>query len=244
MAAVHPRGCGEHGLPDMTDEDVNGSSPRVRGTCRRLKERTRYDRFIPAGAGNINSSTRPHTTCPVHPRGCGEHRGYCRHTGGLTGSSPRVRGTFWYGNWCSIPYRFIPAGAGNISSQSVIRQLYPVHPRGCGEHFLSIGDSSTVPGSSPRVRGTLSNTVRSEAQERFIPAGAGNMSDPFAVSYTLSVHPRGCGEHNHQTGSREHQGGSSPRVRGTSFRAHRNGDNNRFIPAGAGNIVPYSGAEA
>ena len=90
---VHPRGCGEHRLFLPTSRRGSGSSPRVRGTrCPELRSAQGH-RFIPAGAGNTAARRTGCPSCPVHPRGCGEHM---RSTlaaviGG--GSSPRVRGT-------------------------------------------------------------------------------------------------------------------------------------------------------
>ena len=52
---VHPRACGEH-AHIMKPQDMRyGSSPRLRGTCRRCHYRPQQGRFIPAPAGNILS---------------------------------------------------------------------------------------------------------------------------------------------------------------------------------------------
>ena len=51
---VHPRVCGEHKGEAMNMALQPGSSPRVRGTCRRRRDTRRSRRFIPACAGNIN----------------------------------------------------------------------------------------------------------------------------------------------------------------------------------------------
>jgi len=71
--AVHPRGCGEHGLDALSILSQAGSSPRVRGT-RNYCARYRWQfRFIPAGAGNTAIIKFENGEQPVHPRGCGEH---------------------------------------------------------------------------------------------------------------------------------------------------------------------------
>ena len=51
----------------------NGSSPRLRGTCKvdRLVQFVR--RFIPALAGNILNCYNKTYKGAVHPRACGEH---------------------------------------------------------------------------------------------------------------------------------------------------------------------------
>ena len=54
--AVHPRVCGEHSRLFCRMARTNGSSPRVRGTCRQIGHRDAQRRFIPACAGNIVSA--------------------------------------------------------------------------------------------------------------------------------------------------------------------------------------------
>ena len=132
----------------------------------------------------------------------------------------------------------------------------PVHPRGCGEQHSR--PSRTCPhfGSSPRVRGTATDTSRPSMVTRFIPAGAGNRTAMDVQTPEASVHPRGCGEQwcHHQgdvqafgsspagAGNSGHgrwcdiyTPGSSPRVRGTVRNANSLRCAFRFIPAGAGN---------
>ncbi len=70
---------------------------------------------------------------------------------------------------------------------------------------------------------------------RFIPAGAGNTSDIMHLFPSLSVHPRGCGEHSSSVFRALADNGSSPRVRGTRRWQSWRGSDRRFIPAGAGN---------
>ena len=70
---VHPRVCGEHPVPALSERDMVGSSPRMRGT--------RFDdsvgainlRFIPAYAGNTPERAARALFPSVHPRVCGEH---------------------------------------------------------------------------------------------------------------------------------------------------------------------------
>ena len=50
---VHPRACGEHCQRIPRPLSCSGSSPRLRGTLRRARQRTRRCRFIPAPAGNM-----------------------------------------------------------------------------------------------------------------------------------------------------------------------------------------------
>ena len=54
-----------------------------------------------------------------------------------------------------------------------------------------------------------------DAGDRFIPAGAGNTSGSTSWEYSVSVHPRGRGEHVDRSKSGALVYGSSPRARGT-----------------------------
>ena len=61
---AHPRGCGEHVSQQVRKQSEAGSSPRVRGTCKRVKSPCLRLGLIPAGAGNILSDMGfyPHTS--------------------------------------------------------------------------------------------------------------------------------------------------------------------------------------
>ena len=79
------------------------------------------------------------------------------------------------------------------------------------------------------------------ATERFIPAYAGNTADRQRQFRLLTVHPRVCGEHPVDGGQPLFDNGSSPRMRGTQERLHLCPVARRFIPAYAGNTLPYGG---
>ena len=91
-------------------------------------------------------------------------------------------------------------------------------------------------GSSPRVWGTLMQSIFPSMIFRFIPTGVGNIWCQGSGSRTGPVHPHGCGEHLLLDGLRDHFGGSSPRVWGTCNSSFANGGTQRFIPTGVGNI--------
>ncbi len=235
---VHPRGCGEHVAPVAMPSNFVGSSPRVRGTLGHVLKCAFVPRFIPAGAGNTPSRSRPATPLTVHPRGCGEHNQRRALIKMSDGSSPRVRGTPTNRAVGQGNERFIPAGAGNTAGSPLEPRRAAVHPRGCGEHvdsismriltgrFIPAGAGNTMRssasraasiGSSPRVRGT-------RRLSRSTPAAR-------------AVHPRGCGEHHNVLDFDLRFIGSSPRVRGTQPSSLRSRARIRFIPAGAGNTL-------
>ncbi len=213
--AVHPRVCGQRDAAYQRRHLAAGSSPRVRGTpLRNVIFRTCY-RFIPACAGNAIQSGASPTTMPVHPRVCGERIVCAAGTVSTSGSSPRVRGTLSFPTSREDAERFIPACAGNAGDARRPPVRWPVHPRVCGERYRSLPQPRHVPGSSPRVRGTLHRLQRRVGRWRFIPACAGNANGTTGGGYSQSVHPRVCGERVCSALGALANHGSSPRVRGT-----------------------------
>ena len=173
----------------------SGSSPRVRGTLRRVAEFLELVRFIPACAGNTRNRSYSFSQLAVHPRVCGEHKPTQIEAIGRYGSSPRVRGTQQRKLSEATLNRFIPACAGNTEWCAPPPWQSTVHPRVCGEHYRTGRLTNPMAGSSPRVRGTRDSRRRRRRSERFIPACAGNTPDTRASMHCTPVHPRVCGEH-------------------------------------------------
>ena len=155
---------------------------------------------------------------PVHPRVCGEQFLCLIHTRLNSGSSPRVRGTAKRVTKDEDKERFIPACAGNSSGQDPSAWRLAVHPRVCGEQLISWCNALAADGSSPRVRGTGEEERPDAENERFIPACAGNRVRDFIEREGMPVHPRVCGEQRRASKSIICLSGSSPRVRGTVTR--------------------------
>ena len=69
----HPRGCGAHSVQHHLGTSSPGSSPRVRGSRREIRQVIILPGIIPAGA-ELTVSTRSASGRPWdHPRGCGAH---------------------------------------------------------------------------------------------------------------------------------------------------------------------------
>ncbi len=274
--AVHPRACGEHIGSSSSITITCGSSPRLRGTHAALSGRPLPTRFIPAPAGNTRSqpaACRPFRfipapagntapvpcfvqACPVHPRACGEHSAWLREDRVETGSSPRLRGTLVGAHPISVGWRFIPAPAGNTSSNNSRIIISTVHPRACGEHILKQFPDNHFDGSSPRLRGTLRH-LHYCRRGSVHPRACGNTARAPQPLFCGPVHPRACGEHSGRSRSRTGIAGSSPRLRGTrpsrpaltafSGSSRACGEHSRccasllamtrFIPAPAGNTA-------
>ena len=237
--SVHPRACGEHRGERARSICSTGSSPRLRGTHPALPRATASVRFIPAPAGNTNSAMMPPISLPVHPRACGEHSDSRPAGTVIVGSSPRLRGTLLSLPQTHLTVRFIPAPAGNTRRATFSRWFPSVHPRACGEHLIRYYERAWEIGSSPRLRGTRTQSAGTPGQGRFIPAPAGNtFRSPLPLS-CFSVHPRACGEHRRGRLQSRPDTGSSPRLRGTRQADPVGEAAERFIPAPAGNTFRW-----
>ena len=111
--SVYPRWRGEHNGAFHCSAGDSGLSPLARGTRAELRGVLVCRRFIPAGAGNTNPSTRVTLSRSVYPRWRGEHTEYPMIWTDRTGLSPLARGTLDKTDRGGDYERFIPAGAGN-----------------------------------------------------------------------------------------------------------------------------------
>ena len=71
----------------------------------------------------------------------------------------------------------IPAYAGNRSLTRKHIATSGDHPRVCGEQHINILKNFLHPGSSPRMRGTDTNSFDGIAKAGIIPAYAGNSNE-------------------------------------------------------------------
>ena len=211
---AHPRVCGENRRARMAGVSPRGSSPRVRGKRQRRRRDPRRRRLIPACAGKTPASRRARQGRRAHPRVCGENSMRPPVAASVSGSSPRVRGKRGGGPGRTSSPGLIPACAGKTPQQG--RRAAPggAHPRVCGENAREVRDFAAQWGSSPRVRGKLSQGDIATALGRLIPACAGKTSD---LRYSAT-----------------HWGGSSPRVRGKRRHPPGRAHGRRLIPACAG----------
>ena len=154
MSAVHPHGCGERRLKQITGLAEAGSSPRLWGTLSASLSAPFTARFIPTAVGNAIALAVANHTGAVHPHGCGE-----RHPDFLG----RGRAD-----------RFIPTAVGNAPNKICSVRPVPVHPHGCGERAFGYAEVSHKSGSSPRLWGTRLMCMSCAPIYRFIPTAVGN----------------------------------------------------------------------
>ena len=192
--SAHPRTRGE--LAHILDISVlpPGSSPHTRGTPSVWVSSPRSCRLIPAHAGNSLKGSRSLRRPPAHPRTRGELGALRSRYQAAAGSSPHTRGTRAKPVTLVTVKRLIPAHAGNSREQGCAAAQITAHPRTRGELMIRGRVCSFARGSSPHTRGTLARNLGLQAQERLIPAHAGNSPISQHVFDWRSAHPRTRGE--------------------------------------------------
>ena len=152
-----------------------------------------------------------------------------------SGSSPHARGTHGHAARGDGRDRFIPACAGNALDTGLWLTSWTVHPRMRGERIYTSTMIIPIDGSSPHARGTQARHLQALADDRFIPACAGNADRQDIASLVLPVHPRMRGERSSPNPCTTRSSGSSPHARGTQPLGQADSGSGWFIPACAGN---------
>ena len=132
----------------------------------------------------------------------------------------------------------IPACAGEPlprCRQSLHRKVYP---RVCGGTVMVKAFSRQRNGLSPRVRGNHALLVARRAYRRSIPACAGEPGSGQSVGQHAKVYPRVCGGTPVLASGDFALRGLSPRVRGNPAAASPRRNDERSIPACAGEPKP------
>ena len=151
-------------------------------------------RFIPTCVGNALLNSSSWYIFTVHPHVCGERGTDIKYDRIIIGSSPRVWGTQEDVTNAIRDYRFIPTCVGNATTVSMHHSTVPVHPHVCGERSQFHCVIYQNHGSSPRVWGTLVQSVHIHRSQRFIPTCVGNAIVGTDSNTRQSVHPHVCGE--------------------------------------------------
>ncbi len=160
------------------------------------------------------------------------------------GSSLRTRGTLFRPTPSVRCHRFIPTPAGNTTRPNLILFSTPVHPRARREHSGVLFAPKNPGGSSPRLRGTRSQSHHPELPQRFIPAHTGNTRAANRTHDGTTGHPHVRGELTTAHGCRRRFFGSSPHTRETRRLLVCRNCRRRFIPACAGNTKSLLAARA
>ena len=213
-AADHPRACGANVTARPMAPSRCGSSPRMRGKRRLVREQHHRIRIIPAHAGQT-ASGRPEASCSAdHPRACGANKSLSRMSPLRNGSSPRMRGKLLRCRIGQDRHRIIPAHAGQTGGAVRPPRRCPDHPRACGANSTLQKLIRALAGSSPRMRGKPSATAPWRTITRIIPAHAGQTPWIPVPLLRHPDHPRACGANLAHAFGNLFAIGSSPRMRG------------------------------
>ena len=233
----HPRSRGEYHDVVAAEWLRQGSSPLSRGIPAVALWAAGIVRIIPALAGNTRKRQRVNCRSQDHPRSRGEyhHRGHRRPR--YRGSSPLSRGIRVAIAFFGLPFRIIPALAGNTSSDPLPHPRAPDHPRSRGEYLSTDSPSQFPPGSSPLSRGIPQRPSSRRSSAGIIPALAGNTEWFRRGELLYADHPRSRGEYSDLGGSAAEGRGSSPLSRGIPVGEGSGWHPHGIIPALAGNTA-------
>ena len=155
----HPRACGAH-FPKFSNRIFEqGSSPRMRGSPIPSNLALSAAGIIPAHAGLTPQRHDVTSADWDHPRACGAHWAVSTGSPDGVGSSPRMRGSHYITLCVSCVSGIIPAHAGLTRFLEVHTWIARDHPRACGAHVEGNSRQTRQPGSSPRMRGSLSENI-------------------------------------------------------------------------------------
>ena len=190
---VYPRVCGGTVANYLSDQIVQGLSPRVRGNPAISPPTIAMVGSIPACAGEPNPERQCPTSSRVYPRVCGGTLLPDAPQSDFHGLSPRVRGNPSRPPACLYAFRSIPACAGEPRWSKSPPGCPTVYPRVCGGTRQVLPNLPPYHGLSPRVRGNPPNPGVFASDTRSIPACAGEPAGFAAVAGAVEVYPRVCG---------------------------------------------------
>ena len=231
---VHPRVGGGADAGLVIVNRVEGPSPRGRGSPQRLVERGLQAGSIPAWAGEPSTTSSATARARVHPRVGGGAYVVTGLPAGVTGPSPRGRGSPPVGGGGHHAGGSIPAWAGEPRRRRSRRGSPRVHPRVGGGALVHLPRFGSDAGPSPRGRGSPTGARSDAGALRSIPAWAGEPRAGPRYRDGRKVHPRvggGAGAWHRDT---ESASGPSPRGRGSPDVLHHVAGAQGSIPAWAG----------
>ena len=155
----HPRIRGTNLFP-LTDLTLlSGSSPHTRDKFYYPREKTLRPGIIPAYAGQIFFISVIVNRPRDHPRIRGTNARRVRIYWWSKGSSPHTRDKCCYFRQRCVPWRIIPAYAGQMESRQSLLSLFRDHPRIRGTNFENLSVLFLVIGSSPHTRDKLTTNI-------------------------------------------------------------------------------------
>ena len=160
----------------------------MRGKLSRAGEEVAQARSIPAYAGETGEVLDVAVVGGVDPRVCGGNTGKATSPPATPGRSPRMRGKQKGEAQASPTGRSIPAYAGETELRVCGRGGDEVDPRVCGGNSPPSRSPRSTEGRSPRMRGKLDLDLFERAEQRSIPAYAGEtLPDDYSVTRERGV---------------------------------------------------------
>ena len=191
--AVYPRACGGTVARGLRKYSSLGLSPRLRGNPIHHKPTARYNRSIPAPAGEPVLHGGRASGKTVYPRACGGTFVRPVTRAWERGLSPRLRGNLRKTAETQGWTRSIPAPAGEPLPGARQAAHCRVYPRACGGTRTRVVHVAGAQGLSPRLRGNQVRIGVAPGAERSIPAPAGEPRSPIIICSAMWVYPRACG---------------------------------------------------
>ena len=235
-----PRVCG--GTPERHTRarPAGGTSPRVRGNPPVSRTARPDTRNLPACAGEPSGAREKNIPSKEPPRVCGGTPTNCWIWWAARGTSPRVRGNPWSTALGDATVRNLPACAGEpgLAGGNLCRPTEP--PRVCGGTSATNSNPVAPAGTSPRVRGNLSNGRPATVNRRNLPACAG---EPIILAFGIEAvrePPRVCGGTGADRMAHQSDCGTSPRVRGNPAQSGIAAAGEGNLPACAGEPFSYN----
>ena len=230
----HPRLCGEKVPSRCKMTHSFGSPPPMRGKAYHGKTYSSTLGITPAYAGKSLPLVLQWSSCPDHPRLCGEKDSMSQPKSMNLGSPPPMRGKAVTVKSLCTALRITPAYAGKSKAVIDVLGFFGDHPRLCGEKYFFILFSSDFLGSPPPMRGKEGVFCPMAFDDGITPAYAGKSSACYKHCHCDGDHPRLCGEKSYVTYSPLLSLGSPPPMRGKGFFYATFVPNVRITPAYAG----------
>ena len=211
-----------------------GLSPRMRGSPIGIGQLKGVVGPIPADAGEPDADGKRVLDSRAYPRGCGGADLIADELGEVRGLSPRMRGSHGQGDGRPRRQGPIPADAGEPPWRAAPAARPRAYPRGCGGAGARPEPGSCPGGLSPRMRGSLAETLNPSIETGLIPADAGEPCCASIGSGMSRAYPRGCGGARMKSKNTFDNPGLSPRMRGSLGLKARRPASTGPIPADAG----------
>ena len=211
---VYPRVGGGNDRKPPPPLYISGLSPRGRGKHLVGVKESRYQRSIPAWAGETLLQSRQRQPIRVYPRVGGGNRQVMAKTPTEKGLSPRGRGKPLLPPRRNPQLGSIPAWAGETCAIWKTWKSAGVYPRVGGGNLRYLENLEIGRGLSPRGRGKPGFDGGANRRRRSIPAWAGETGVVSAGTMSLTVYPRVGGGNPNAVGLAGKEGGLSPRGRG------------------------------